>query len=128
MKYLLDASTLLALGIMDHSHHGAVRKWASGRDLAVCPFSQLAFLRIGSRTYGLEMDSCRKILADCTSDMEFLPCDMSALDGSPAPNGSKTTDFYMANLASQAGMRWATLDTATGHPAAEIIPLEDPPA
>lgn len=128
MKYLLDASALIALGLKEHAHRPAMSAWAEGRDLVVCPLAELAFLRIVSGTYKLPMTVTRNILADCTRGMDFLPCDMRALDGLAAPTGGKTTDFYMANLAEKAGMRWATLDTTSGHPAAEVIPLEDPAA
>ncbi len=52
-----------------------------------------------------------------------VPCDLSAMDGIPAPNSSKITDFYFANLAAKHDMKWATLDEASNHPASSIIPL-----
>jgi hypothetical protein len=51
-----------------------------------------------------------------------VPCDLPALDGTPAPVSGKTTDFYLANLAQKNGMQWATLDQGSAHPAALVLP------
>jgi hypothetical protein len=52
----------------------------------------------------------------------FVPCDLRALDGLQATTGTKTTDFYLANLAESHGLKWATLDEQIKHPAAFVLP------
>jgi hypothetical protein len=51
-----------------------------------------------------------------------VACDISGLRGEPAPVSGKTTDFYLANLAKEHGMKWATLDESCKHPAAFVLP------
>jgi predicted nucleic acid-binding protein len=47
---------------------------------------------------------------------------MEALLSDPPSAGSKTTDFYLASLASQHGMELATLDEGISHKTAFLIP------
>ncbi len=124
MKYLLDVSTLIALLWPSHVHHTQARSWMKGKTVALCPISELGFVRVSTSTaFNLSMDDARKVLTDFIDDEkpEFVPCDVRALDGEPAPTSGKTTDWYLANLAEHHGMKWATLDGNAKHPAAAKV-------
>lgn len=124
MKYLLDVSTLVALLWPSHVHHKTANAWRKGKDIAVCPITELGFIRVStSPAFNASMDDARKALEDFLSDEkpDFIPADRRALEGAAAPTSAKTTDWYLGNLAQACGMKWATLDQAANHPAAELI-------
>ncbi|MGZ8938114.1 MAG: hypothetical protein ACXW32_02765 [Limisphaerales bacterium] len=124
MIYLLDVSTLLAWLWRDHEHHGVVMAWQAGKSVAICPMTELGFLRISSQpAFGATMQVAREMLAAWHQKVKpvQVACDLSALRGRPAPNSGKTTDFYLANLAEKNEMQWATLDGTSGHPSAFVI-------
>jgi predicted nucleic acid-binding protein len=123
-KYLLDVSTIVALLWKSHTHNSRAEAWAKGKALAVCPITELGFIRVVTSTaYNATMEDAREVLADWLkhNSPEFIPADLRALDGAAAPTSAKTTDWYLANLAEAKGMKWATLDTRANHPAAELI-------
>jgi len=66
----------------------------------------------------------RKMLRDWKQARKpvFVPCDIDALEGDAPPGSSKTTDFYLSNLAHKHGMLFATLDQSVGHKTAFVIP------
>ena len=70
------------------------------------------------------MNDARNLLAHFIRDEspEFIPADTRALDGVAAPSSSKSTDWYLANLANAHAMKLATFDAGVSHPAAEQIP------
>jgi predicted nucleic acid-binding protein len=124
MTHLLDVNTLIAL-IWTESrppfHRQSMVRW---QDLALCPISELGFIRIStSQAFNLSMPDARKALHDFISDENprFIPCDLRAMDGDPAPSSGKITDWYLANLAGKHRMKLATLDAGLKHPAAEIL-------
>jgi predicted nucleic acid-binding protein len=125
MTYLLDVSALLALLWEEHIHHGRVRNWEAPEQLAVCPITELGFLRISTHSFGAGMDDARESLAAWLDKRrpEFIPCDERALARLKAPSGGKTTDYYLCHLAHAHGMKLATLDESIGHSAAFVIPL-----
>jgi predicted nucleic acid-binding protein len=125
VTYLLDISVLLAWLWDTHEHHHRVLRWESGQAIAVCPLTELGFLRIStSATFGATMDQAREMLRDWLQQRQplFIPCDIRALDGASARTSGRTTDYYFGNLAVAHSMRWATLDEHSGHPAASVIP------
>ena len=69
------------------------------------------------------MTDAREVLEIFLADEkpEFIPADIRALQGETAPSSSKTTDWYLANLANAHGMKWATLDTRANHPARILV-------
>lgn len=124
MKYLLDVSTLIALIWPSHPQHALSAAWRKGKDLALCPITELGFVRVStSPAFNATMPDARKALTDFIADEkpEFIPADVRALDGEIAPTSGKTTDWYLANLAAAHGMMWATLDQGAKHPAAELV-------
>jgi len=124
MIYLLDVSTLLSLLWQTHVFHLRAKVWAEKCDLALCPITELGFLRISTNIIGAEMDEARRLLQSFFAEYEpqFVPCDFSALTGLKAPTSAKTTGFYLASLAEKHGMQFATLDENIGHPASFLIP------
>ena len=125
MRYLLDVSTLMALLWERHEHHARVTAWQDEAELAVCPLSELGFLRISSQpALGASVQEARRMLRDWKQARKpaFVPCDIDALEGEAPPGSSKTTDFYLSNLAAKHGMRFATLDQSVGHKTAFVIP------
>ena len=131
MTYLLDISVLLAWLWERHEHHRRVLEWEPGQAVAVCPLTELGFLRIStSGAFGATMNQARELLEDWLRHRQpqFVSCDLRALDGTPSPTSGKTTDYYFANLATAHWMQWATLDEQSGHPAALVIPALVPPA
>ena len=70
MRYLLDVSTLLALGIYEHEFHFRVESWAAALILddvpriATCSITELGFVRIASQVsgYGFTVETARREL------------------------------------------------------------------
>lgn len=124
MKYLLDVNLLIAAIWSDHASHARADRWTRGRSMAVCPLTELGFLRISTHPKALnsDMDAARDLLDDFLSKhaVEFVPCDLAALE-SRAPRSEQVTDLYLAELASRRGMRLATLDTGISHPSVEVV-------
>ncbi len=124
MKYLLDVSTLIALLVETHVHHKITNDWFAGKKAVLCPFSELGFIRVYmSPAHNFTMEQARKTLEDFyhSQDAEFLAADISALKGLPAPSAGKSTDWYLANLATEHSLKWATLDKTANHPASELV-------
>jgi predicted nucleic acid-binding protein len=120
--WLLDVSTLLARLIPNHQHFRRVIDWWPGRTLAVCPITELGFLRVSSNL-SFTMEEARRTLGTFLVEQNplFVPCDRRALESAfTAPRQS--TDMYLADLAASRGWRLATLDEKIVHDAVELIP------
>src|SRR6266571_1467671 len=125
MKLPLDVSALVALLWKTHVHHDRAVAFRTGKTIVLCPITELGFIRVStSPAYNLAMNDARKLLADFIHDEkpEFIPADTRALDGMPAASSSKSTDWYLANLADAHAMKLATFDSGLSHPATEQIP------
>ena len=123
MTYLLDISTLLAWLNAAHTANDDVLRWEKGKAIAVCPLTELGFLRVSCNAYGANLPDAREALARWKTKRQpkWLACDIPTGEGTPAPTWKHTTDFYLANLAGRHGMKLATLDAHLAHPAAEKI-------
>jgi len=125
MSYLLDVSALIALLWDNHVHNERVTRWQSTARLAVCPITEIGFLRISTQpSFGATIADAKKMLRDwkATQKPAFVPCDIEALEMDEPKTGTKFTDFYLATLAAKHGMKLATLDESIGHKAAFLIP------
>jgi predicted nucleic acid-binding protein len=124
MKYLLDVNALLAAIIQNHVSHDLVDVWVRDKQLAVCPLSELGFLRIATHpnAYNLKMTIAREALQSFMANnrIEFIPASLPALRAS-ATKSADVTDSYLAELASHHKVKLATLDGGIEHPAAELI-------
>jgi uncharacterized protein len=125
MTYLLDVSTLIALLWDLHVHNERATRWQENAGLAICPLTELGFLRISTQpSFGAIVAEARKMLRHWkrAQKPKFVPCDLDSLDSDEPSTGTRTTDFYLASLAAKHGMRLATLDESIGHKAAFVIP------
>ena len=123
--YLLDVSALMALLWDTHVHNELVTAWEDGQQIAVCPITELGFLRISTQpSFGLSVADARNALKEWKESRrpQSLSCDMEPLYSDPPSAGSQTTDFYLASLAAKHGMELATLDEGIDHKAAFVIP------
>ncbi len=125
MIYLLDVGPLIALLVKTHPHHTRVKTWQSNLDLAICPLTELGYLRIATQPIlGFSVPDARKALETWIQNRkpQFVACDLPALEADPPPGSSKTTDFYLASLAAKNNMELATLDQNLKHKSAFLIP------
>ena len=125
MTCLLDVSALMALLWETHEFNERVTRWQENQSLAVCPISELGFLRISTQpAFGLSPAEARRLLREWKNARKplFVPCDLTPLEGDEPPTSGKTTDFYLASLAAKHGMKWDTLDGTVEHPASLSIP------
>ena len=125
MIYLLDVSSLLALLWTPHVHHRRVTEWQSSVELAVCAITELGFVRISTQPgFDASVADAMKMLRDWkhAKKPRFVDCDLEVLAMKRPPTGNRTTDFYLASLASKHGLRFATLDEDVKHEAAFLIP------
>jgi predicted nucleic acid-binding protein len=125
VTYLLDVSGLLARLWRTHVFHERVKAWADVEKVAVCPITELGFVRISTQpAFGATVTDARKMLASYYKAFPpaFLPCDLKLLDSFAPAAGTQTTDFYLASLAQKHGMKWATLEDKPKHSAAFVIP------
>lgn len=125
MTHLLDISVLIAAIWNSHEAHTRVSNWMNGKTLAVCPLSELGFLRISTHHKGpfrSTMEDARSLLDDFIrkNHCEFLPADLPALE-SLAAGSALVTDCYLADLAQTHAMKLATLDSRLKHKAAALI-------
>jgi len=120
VTHLLDVNALIALVWPTHMHHARAVEWLKGKKIAVCPITELGFIRVSTSTgFGATMADARHALADFLKDLApvFIPADARALDGVAATNSKTTTDFYLANLATAHGVKLATFDAGIKHAA-----------
>ena len=124
MTYLLDVSTLVAFLWETHEFNDRAVRWMKGKKLATCPITELGFVRVSVNGYGADLPNAREMLRSFleTYKPQFIPCDISALSGEQPASVSKTTDFYIANLAEKHGLKFATLDERIEHKSAFVIP------
>ena len=123
--YLLDVAPLLALLWEGHEHHERTMACLTKGKMAVCPVTELGFLRISTQpAFGATFPQAKRMLRDWKQAQkpEFIPCDLDALDMDDPSTGKHTTDFYLASLAQKHGMQLATLDEGVKHQAALVIP------
>jgi predicted nucleic acid-binding protein len=95
-----------------------------GKSIALCPITELGFVRVSTGPgFNAAMGDARKALADFSHNEkpEFVSADIRALDGHAATTSSKTTDWYLANLAQAHHMKLATFDAALKHETAELV-------
>src|SRR2546423_2749826 len=117
--HLLDVSLLVAYLWPDHVHHQQATQWLKGKAIALCPITEIGFIRVSTGALRATMDQARQALAVflSTENPGFVAADLRGLDGPAAPNSKSTTDWYLANLAASHKMKLATLDIGLSHPA-----------
>ena len=121
---LLDVNLLVALIWKDAEGHETAHRWLAGKKLAVCPITELGFLRVSmSPAFNASMEDARAALGDFLKNEspQFVPDDERALAGKTAGSRALLTDFYLANLAAKHSMKLATLDAGIKHPAVVFV-------
>lgn len=126
MSHLLDVNILLAAIWTIHPHHATIDTWLRGKRVVVCPLVELGFLRISSNPkapFNVSMADARKALEKFLSETKAarIADDLPALNSKPDKSGS-VTDFYLADLAENHGLRLATLDAGIKHRVADCVP------
>ncbi len=129
-KYLLDVSSLIALGLGRHQFHDRVRAWVNAQPdctFLTCSITELGFVRIiaQAQAYGFTITQARSVLLGLKKNtafrFEFLP---DGNDVSLLPNwvtvSRQTTDGHLVELAKSHGAILATLDEDI--PGAYLIP------
>lgn len=103
---------MLALLWETHDFHERVTRWQENQSLAVCPITELGFLRISAQpSFGLSPAEARRVLNEWKRVRKpvFVACDLAPLDGDEPPSSGQTTDFiWRLWLKSTAwfGRRW----------------------
>ncbi len=133
MRYLLDASVLIALGVIDHQAHGRVESWqrsqvgrSSDVRLLTCAITELAFVRILSQpVYGSSVAEALSLLKNLKrsgrSKWEFIPDDRDATHLPVWVRSSQSaTNGHLLDLAQAHQAQLATLDERI--PGAFVIP------
>jgi uncharacterized protein len=124
MIYLLDVNVLLAAIWENHPHHARAFRWLEGKQISVCPLSELGFIRISTNPKAMHapMEKTRWLLQNFLTERaaQRLADDLPALDSHPQKT-EQVTDFYLAALADKHGMKLATLDEKIKHPAAVLV-------
>ena len=124
MRYLLDINVLLAANWQHHAQHARTFAWLAGREIALCPLTELGFLRISSnkKAMNVAMEEARQVLETFISQRRpvRIADDLPALE-SLAETSDQVTDQYLAALAGRHGCKLATLDGGIRHPAVELI-------
>jgi predicted nucleic acid-binding protein len=125
---LLDVNVLLAFGIRQHLLHRRVSAWVQAGQfstLMTCSITELGFVRVASKAYGLNVEQASALLsfvkAETRFPTQFLPDD---LDATHLPlwvrTSGQTTDGHLVQLAHAHGALLATLDAKI--PGAFAIP------
>lgn len=124
MTYLLDVNALIAAIWKDHADHAVTDVWIEGKSLAICPLSELGFLRVSTHPKAINapMAAARRALENFleANSPEFVPADLPALSSSPR-GSDQVTDAYLAELAAKHKMKLATHDRRIEHAAVHII-------
>jgi toxin-antitoxin system PIN domain toxin len=124
MTYLLDVNVLLAANWQHHPQHAKAFAWLAGKEVALCPLSELGFLRISSNPKAINapMAEARKVLETFVTQRKpaRIADDLPALE-SHAQKSEQVTDHYLAALADRHGYKLATLDAGIKHAAVEVI-------
>jgi toxin-antitoxin system PIN domain toxin len=125
MTYLLDVNVLLAAIWDEHPNHQRAFEWIKDKNLAVCPISELGFIRISTNaksSFNAPMEKARELLKRFLSERNSarIPDDLPALESNPQKS-DEVTDSYLAELAARHDMKLATMDDGVNHPAAVLL-------
>ncbi len=114
MSYLLDVNFLLACGWSTHAKHSVARAWLEAQaDFALCPLSELGFLRVSlSPGYRATFADAQAALANISSRKQarFVSADLPVAKLPTLASHADVTDAYFVELARAHGLKLATLD------------------
>lgn len=114
MKYLLDVNALVAWIQQRAPHHNRFHSWAADRgfdELATCAHSELGFIRVSMQVFGDTLPDAQSQLAAIKRQAGGFVAE------APSPKlptwsatAAKTSDAYLAQVATAAGLTLATFD------------------
>ncbi|HUA66291.1 MAG TPA: PIN domain-containing protein [Alphaproteobacteria bacterium] len=125
MTHLLDVNVLLAAIWDGHTLHQRAFDGIKGKAIAVCPLTELGFIRISTNpkaTINAPMDRAQELLQRFIDERgaSRIPDDLPALESNPAKS-EELTDSYLAELAARHGMKFATMDARVKHQSVTYI-------
>ena len=104
MKYLLDVNVLIGAIWRDQAAHKKAMAWLAGKEVVLCPLTELGFLRISTnkKVMGATMDRTRELLEKFAADAKAdrIPADLNALESHPKTS-DQVTDHYLADLSAK---------------------------
>jgi len=125
MKYLLDVNALVALEHQGSQHHAVFHAWAKTvglRNLRTCAFVELGFIRVSMQVFGYTLPQAQGALAGMKSHLgEYIDTAPSPLLPAWATTAAKTSDAYLTQVATTAGVRLGTFDQGIADPVAVLI-------
>ena len=102
MTHLLDVNVLLAAIWENHPHHDRTFRWLVGKQISVCPLSELGFIRISTNPKAIHapMEKARALLQTFLTERaaKRIADDLPALNSHPQKS-EQVTDFHLAALA-----------------------------
>ena len=123
MKFLLDVNALIAWHHPSAQGHAPFHAWAKAQgyaQLATCAQSELGFIRISMQAYRFSLPQAQTALAEMKRAIGGF------VDSAPSPKlaawaatAARTSDAYLTQLGTTAGLKLATFDT--GIPGATLI-------
>lgn len=125
MTWLLDVNVLLAAIWDNHPLHQRAFDGIKGKAIAVCPLTELGFIRISTNpkaTINAPMSKARELLQRFIDERNAhrIPDDLPALE-SRAAKSDEVTDSYLADLAARHDMKLATMDGRVRHSFVALI-------
>jgi predicted nucleic acid-binding protein len=125
MTCLLDVNVLLAAIWDNHPLHQRAFDGIKGKAIAVCPLTELGFIRISTNpeaTINAPMSKARELLQRFIDERNALriPDDLPALE-SKAAKSDEVTDSYLAELSARHDMELATMDGRVKHSSVALI-------
>jgi predicted nucleic acid-binding protein len=125
MTHLLDVNVLLAAIWDNHPLHERAFGGIKGKTIAVCPLTELGFIRISTHpkaTINAPMARTRELLQRFIKERnaQRIPDDLPALESRPVKS-DEVTDSYLAELAARHHMKFATMDGRMKHSAVALI-------
>lgn len=125
MTHLLDVNVLLAAIWDNHPLHPRAFEGIKGKTLAVCPLTELGFIRISTNpkaSINAPMEKTRELLQRFIQERNVsrIPDDLPALESTPSKS-DEVTDRYLAELAARHNLKLATMDSRVKHPAVILL-------
>jgi toxin-antitoxin system PIN domain toxin len=126
MRHLLDVNLLIAAIHADHPQHSSADAWLEGREIVLCPLTELGFLRITSNPrlvrFSATMERAREALEAFASErkVERIKDDLDAVESHPGKS-DEVTDHYLADLAGKHGLKLATFDQGLKQASVELV-------
>ncbi len=113
------------MGTRWFARHETFHAWAKAaglRNLSTCALEELGFIRVSIQAFGYTLGQAQTALADMKSHLGgFIEQAPSPQLPGWATTAAKTSDAYLVQLASSAGLRLATFDTGVGDPVSVLI-------